>query len=140
MAERQRSAGVLPRFEAPSGRRWLLLLYPAGHWGFPKGHLEAGESDRQAAARELGEETRLELNRWDDWFRRKISYDFRYNDVLIHKTVVYFAGPVGNRAVRLSHEHEEYEWLSDREALRRTTYDEERNVLADWLSGDRARR
>ena len=36
----------------------LLLLYPQGHWDFPKGHVEEGDVDRRAtAARELQEET-----------------------------------------------------------------------------------
>lgn len=37
----------------------LLIRDRYGRWTFPKGHLEAGETDRQAAAREVREETGL---------------------------------------------------------------------------------
>ncbi len=39
----------------PSGRV-LLLKHVSGHWVFPKGHVEAGEDDLQAALREVAEE------------------------------------------------------------------------------------
>ena len=36
----------------------LLLQYPQGHWSFPKGHIEEGETNHHAtASRELAEET-----------------------------------------------------------------------------------
>ena len=35
----------------------LLLRYKGGGWTFPKGHIEAGERDEEAAVREVREET-----------------------------------------------------------------------------------
>lgn len=37
----------------------LLILDPYGKWGLPKGHIENGESSREAAVREVMEETGL---------------------------------------------------------------------------------
>ena len=37
--------------------RYLLLHYEAGHWDFPKGHVEAGEQEPDTIAREVEEET-----------------------------------------------------------------------------------
>ena len=31
-----------------------------GHWGFPKGHQDAGESEKETAIRELKEETGID--------------------------------------------------------------------------------
>ena len=38
------------------GHAVLLVRYRSGHWAFPKGHLEAGETSQQAAVREVQEE------------------------------------------------------------------------------------
>lgn len=40
-----------------SGSGALLMIYSRGHWDLPKGHVERGESGRQAALREVEEET-----------------------------------------------------------------------------------
>lgn len=43
---------------------YLLIRDPYRNWGFPKGHLEAGEEPSSAALREVAEETgigRLEI-------------------------------------------------------------------------------
>ena len=37
----------------------LLIRDPYGKWGLPKGHVENGESSREAALREVREETGL---------------------------------------------------------------------------------
>ncbi len=51
------SCGVIPIVFDGSGRRYLLVQHHAGHWSFPKGHPEKGESPLSAARRELEEET-----------------------------------------------------------------------------------
>jgi mutator protein MutT len=48
------------------GQRYLLIrradhLPKGGHWCFPGGHLEPGETSRQAVVRELAEETGLHV-------------------------------------------------------------------------------
>ena len=44
-----------------NGQEVLLLQHPdsknKGHWDFPKGHIENGETEPQTALRELAEET-----------------------------------------------------------------------------------
>ncbi len=53
----RQAGGVVVRRD---GRRVRVLLVRSSdgmHWLFPKGHIEAGESARQAAAREVREET-----------------------------------------------------------------------------------
>lgn len=42
-------------------RVFLVRHRNGGHWGFPKGRKEAGETDLEAAKRELSEETGLDL-------------------------------------------------------------------------------
>ncbi|MDR0368262.1 MAG: NUDIX domain-containing protein [Bacteroidales bacterium] len=38
----------------------VLSIYRLDHWDFPKGHVEEGETDRQAAIREVMEETGID--------------------------------------------------------------------------------
>ncbi len=55
----RKSCGVVP-FRLNGGKReFLLLLQSNGCWSFPKGHMEAGETETATAMRELREETGL---------------------------------------------------------------------------------
>jgi bis(5'-nucleosidyl)-tetraphosphatase len=52
------SFGVIPLFKTPTGDFLFCVVHHAsGHWGFPKGHPNQGESERETALRELNEET-----------------------------------------------------------------------------------
>ena len=42
------------------GRNVLLVKQTKGHWSFPKGHMEEGESEIQTAVREVKEETNVD--------------------------------------------------------------------------------
>ena len=39
----------------------LLIQQTEGHWGFPKGHVEEGETELETAIREVKEETNLDV-------------------------------------------------------------------------------
>ncbi len=54
---REESAGVIPIHKG--SEEILLVHHIAGHWGFPKGHIEGKETPMQTALRELREETGL---------------------------------------------------------------------------------
>ena len=45
----------------PSRLEVLLVRYGQHHWGFPKGQMEAGETEEQTAIREVLEETGIEV-------------------------------------------------------------------------------
>ena len=51
------SCGSIPFFQGPYGYRFLIIQHQEGHWGFPKGHIEKGETPEQTATREFQEET-----------------------------------------------------------------------------------
>jgi len=56
--EEHSAGGVIFR-RTPEGVRWLVIRDSYRNWGFPKGHVEDGESEVDAARREVGEETGL---------------------------------------------------------------------------------
>lgn len=72
--------------------RFVIIRSKTGCYGFPKGHIERGETEQQTALREIKEETGLDVTLIDG-FRTTDSYVWvreRRSD--IHKTVVYFLG------------------------------------------------
>lgn len=126
----ERSAGVL-LFRENGKREYLLLHYPAGHWDYPKGHVEEGETGKETALRELAEETGVEREVLDlvDGFRRTIDYIYRKNDELAHKEVIYLLGKTEKEKIVLSREHQDYDWLPYEEAMERLTYRNAKEIL-----------
>lgn len=53
------ACGVVPLFQDSGEYKFLLIRSLTGSWGFPKGHLETNESERDCALRELKEEVGL---------------------------------------------------------------------------------
>ena len=123
---RERSAGAVV-FNTKT-KKYLLLHYPIGHWDFPKGHVEKGEKDVDAAKREIFEETGLEIEILFG-FNEIIKYHFKEQGVLIEKKVVYFLGITEKEEIKLSYEHDGYAWLNYKDALERLTYDSSKKVL-----------
>jgi bis(5'-nucleosidyl)-tetraphosphatase len=127
MPSRERSAGII-LFHNHHGRRYLLLDY-GRHWDYPKGHLKKGETDLEAAERELHEETGLTAARFVPDFAREIRYFFRSGKKLIDKTVIFFLAETDKEKVHLSDEHIGYAWLDYETALDRLTYANAKDVL-----------
>ncbi len=128
---KERSAGAVVFHENDVGREYLLLRFGTGHWGFPKGHLERGESAKQAAHREVEEETGIaeETQFVVDGFRESTEYRFRRGRTVVEKEVVFYLVEAQNRDVRLSAEHTDYIWVTYKEAYQRLVFDGPRRII-----------
>lgn len=128
---RERSAGAVVYVEGPNGREYLLLRYGAGYWGFPKGHIEVGESEVAAAQREVMEETGIPIakQRLVDGYREKTDYQFRRGSTVVMKEVRFYIIESATREVHLSHEHSAWEWHPYPVALERTSFEGPKRVL-----------
>ena len=131
--------------------RFLLLRYRHCHWDFAKGHVEAGETLKEAARREIEEETGIADLRFvpefherthffyvakgSEWERRRKDGRGRW----IFKTVHFFLAENTNEApVHLSDEHTDFLWLPFDKALEQATFENAKQLLRladDVLSG-----
>lgn len=127
--EKEHSAGVVLYRQMKNHREYLLLHYPSGHFDFAKGHLEDGETEREAAFRELEEETGIRRITWIEGFKYKVDYHFRRSGVLTPKDVVYFLARTTQKKVTLSHEHQGLQWAPFAEAMKIITFKNTRNIL-----------
>jgi len=122
------------------GERWFLVLRHGrgGHWGFPKGRIEPGEGEQEAAFREVLEETGISDVETIPAFRLTSRYRFSRRGRLIDKTVAYFLGRTRTSKIQLSPEHTEGRWLAFRDLRGILTHEESRRVLdgaARFLAG-----
>ncbi len=106
----------------------LLLKHRQGHWGFPKGHQNPGESYPETALRELYEETGLDAVIIHET-------DFRthyYPEPGVLKQVRYYiAQPSGDLALRLqSAEILDGDWFSYASALETLSFTNDCQLLA----------
>lgn len=124
----EKSCGALVYREISGEPELLLVRHKAGgHWSFPKGHVEPGETEIETALREVLEETGLTVALRKD-FRHSVGYCPRPG---IHKTVVYFAGtPSGGELHAQESEIAAIIWVPFAEAERLLTYQNDRRLLS----------
>jgi 8-oxo-dGTP diphosphatase len=127
----QAAGGLLWR--SPAARNALAVVHRARYddWSLPKGKLDAGERWREAALREVTEETGYAVVLGK--FAGAVTYwaGNRPKVVLFwHMTLA----QVDSAPAADTHEVDQVVWLSPADALQRLTYAGERALLRDCLS------
>ncbi len=112
----------------------LMLHYRSGHWDFPKGNIEINETEMQAAARELGEETGITKFRLIPNFRYTLSYKYTRKSVLISKQVILFLASTEVNKVIISDEHIGFKWLNIHASANQLTYSNAKNALQNAIN------
>lgn len=122
----EKSCGAVIYTVVNGKRLYLVEIMQKGHTSFCKGHVEENESEHQTAAREIREETGLEV-KFVEGFRQTIEYS-PYRDC--SKTVVFFLACADSTRVMVQEDEvREIEWLPFEEALEELTFDSTRDVL-----------
>jgi 8-oxo-dGTP pyrophosphatase MutT (NUDIX family) len=97
-------------------------------WGLAKGAIEQGESDEQAAVREVLEETGLEAEVEADL--GDIRYFYVWDGVRVRKRVHFFLmHATGGDVANHDSEMEDVRWFPLRTAIKRAAYKGEREVI-----------
>ena len=125
----EKSAGAVI-FRKDEGKIFYLLLhYEAGHWDFPKGHIEKGGKLEETAKRETKEETGLQDIKFIDGFKEWIKYFFKSEKGNIFKIVTFFLVETNQKEIKLSFEHTGYQWLPLEEAQKQLTFKTAKQIL-----------
>lgn len=119
------SGGVVFR-RTPKKEIEILLIQDAkDRWTIPKGHIEEGETAKETAAREIGEETGLQEMNVMSWLG-KINFRYRRQSSLVLMTTEIFLVEAKGDTDKLKPEDwmNGIKWFSPAEALDKIEYED----------------
>ncbi len=141
LAQETSVGAVVFRRVRGGGVQYLMIQYRHGHWEFPRGHMEQGESEEETMYREIREETGLSDFVPVKGFRASMSFTYTAKGqereermaqgrcLFIYKKVHFYLLESRGGTVHLSHEHKNYAWLPFDAALAKLTFDNGRRIL-----------
>ncbi len=128
------SFGIVPLSHQDGVWHVFLIQHRHGrYWGFPKGHAESNETPQEAAARELKEETNLDVIRIFDGEPMLEKYQFTLEGRRIAKQVLYFAAEVSGTVALQQKEIQSGVWVPVSTAHEKITHQEGKNILAQVI-------
>ena len=104
----------------------LLIHHNAGHWDFPKGHVEEGETEVQTAIREVKEETNIDVE-VNEKYRYVTEYSPKEN--VMKKVIFFLAKNISNNKEAQLEEVSEVKWFNIEEAIEKITYNTSKEIL-----------
>ncbi len=147
----EKSVGAVVYRYNEGRREYFVLRYPHGHWEFPRGHVEEGETEEETMYREVWEETSFTKDMLDvqEGFRESFAFSYRargdeYKErakqrrcIFIRKKVVFFVAELVTPNVpveecgkpQLSEEHVDYDWLTFESVQKRLTHQNARTLI-----------
>ncbi|MBQ3136105.1 MAG: NUDIX domain-containing protein [Clostridia bacterium] len=125
------SCGAVIYRDDTDGKKFLLIRNKrSAHWGFPKGHIEPGETNEETAVREVLEETGVKIEIIPG-FVKNSEYSIQGK---IEKSVSIFLAKTNQCDYKLQEEEiEECGWYSFDESLRVLNYENDKNILNDAM-------
>ena len=125
-----KSCGFVAYKQIKSKNYYLIIKSLNGDVGFPKGHMEIGESELETAIRELKEETGVEVNVISG-FRCQIEYPLPQVPDTIKQSVYFLGKCTSDDIICQESEVSEAEFVSFDDALDLLTFEETKNILRD---------
>ncbi len=113
----------------------FIIKHKCGlHWGFPKGHIQIGETYLQAACRELFEETGLSISKLLSIKPLTQKYSYYKNNIAHSKKVFYFMAFVKGKICLQEEEILEGKWASFLEAISLFSFEGDKYIASKALS------
>lgn len=123
----EKSCGALV-YKKENNEYYLLMVMHlnGGHWSFPKGHVENGETEEETARREIKEETNIDVV-IDTSFRHVVTYSPCAG---VKKDVVYFIGlPISHSLKPQAEEISKIDWINVKDAYNLVTFDNDKQLI-----------
>ena len=119
------AGGIVWRRNKKGNIEILLHKDPKERWTIPKGHIEPGETAREAAEREIREETGLQEMKVMNWLG-KINFQYRrQNSLILMTTHIYLVQAKGNtNNVQKEDFMKSIAWLDANDALEKIEYED----------------
>ena len=128
---KEKSCGMIIFRKEESLLKVLMVHHTQGHWGFPKGHVEEGETETETAIRETLEETGVKAMVVGD-FREVLTYYVKDN---VLKDVVFFIGESeSDDIVPQLTEVSEASFVEINQAIKLIEHDDVKEVLKKAIS------
>lgn len=127
------SYGVIPLQEVDGAWKTFIVYRTKGFWEFPKGHPEKGETEKQAAKRELKEETGFSVVKFLSENSYSMSYQYTDHGEVVNKKGVYFPAIVEGEVALQEDEVSEGKWVSFNEALELLSYKNSVDLFSKFL-------
>ncbi len=125
-----RSFGVVPVRRWKQSWEFFVVQHKTGHWAFPKGHQESGETGEQTARRELQEETGISAVELLSKPEFSEDYTWTRDGVENHKLAIYFLGLVEDHTIVIqTQELSDGRWIPADETEQVLTFPESRAIF-----------
>ena len=127
----EKSCGAVVFTRDKDGIKYTIIESISGVFGFPKGHIENGETEKETALREILEETALSVTLIGD-FRQEESYTFKRGSKNVSKINIYFLAEYsGGTPVAQETELRGVYTLDYKTALSRFQFDSLKRILTE---------
>lgn len=125
--EKEKSCGAIVFRKNKKSLDVLIIKHKnGGHWSFPKGHVEDGETEHETARREVKEETGIDIS-FVPGFRETVTYSPKTG---VMKDVVYFlAEALNSDYKRQEEEISQIKWISLGEVDKALTYNNDKGLI-----------
>ncbi len=125
----EKSAGAVVFRKKNDKIKYLVIQYGWGHWEFPRGLIEKGESLENTARREIEEEVGIKDIKFVPGFKEWIKFFFKLKEENIMKVATFLLVETKTKEIKLSFEHKDYAWLEYEEALEKLTFKNAKEIL-----------
>ena len=125
--EKEKSCGAIVFRKNKNTIDVLIIKHRnGGHWSFPKGHVEKGETEEETARREVKEETGIDIS-FVTGFRESVSYSPKPG---VMKDVIYFLSEALSSDYKRQEEAiAQIRWIPLSHAERYLTYNNDKGLL-----------